>query len=39
VANLTAGTTSEDEVCALAGLRYDPAPGGGCDVGALAPGQ
>ena len=29
-ANLVAGTTPDDEVCALAGFWFDPPPGGGC---------
>ncbi len=36
-ANLVAGNTPDDEVCALAGLYYDAAPGGSCDVGGLPP--
>ncbi len=36
-ANLTAGVPAHDEVCALAGVVYDAAPGGGCDVSGLPP--
>lgn len=36
-ANLVAGTTPDDEVCALAGFYYDPAPDGGCDLAAVPP--
>lgn len=36
-ANLVAGSTPDDEVCALAGFYYDAAPGGGCDVSGLLP--
>jgi hypothetical protein len=36
-ANLVAGPTPDDEVCALAGFYYDAAPGGGCDVSRLPP--
>ncbi len=36
-ANLVAGPTPDDEVCALAGAYYDAVPGGGCDVSALPP--
>jgi len=36
-ANVVAGTTSDDEVCGLAGFYYDAAPGGSCDVASLAP--
>jgi hypothetical protein len=36
-ANLTAGPASDDEVCKLAGLTYDAAPDGGCNVAGLAP--
>jgi hypothetical protein len=34
-ANLVAGQTPNDEVCALAGYYYDAAPGGTCDVSQL----
>ena len=34
-ANLVAGQTPEDEVCALAGWYFDAAPGSGCDVTGL----
>lgn len=36
-ANLVAGPTPDDEICALAGFYYDAAPGGSCDVSALPP--
>jgi hypothetical protein len=36
-ANLVAGPTPDDEVCALAGFYYDAAPGGSCDVSTLPP--
>jgi hypothetical protein len=36
-ANLVAGSTPDDEVCALAGFYYDAAPGGSCDVSSLPP--
>ncbi|HJQ85374.1 MAG TPA: hypothetical protein VKA21_14910 [Candidatus Binatia bacterium] len=36
-ANLVAGPTPDDEVCALAGFYYDAAPDGGCDVSGLPP--
>jgi hypothetical protein len=36
-ANLVAGTTPDDEICALAGFYYEAAPGGSCDVAALPP--
>ena len=34
-ANLVAGPTPDDEVCALAGFYYDAAPGGSCDISSL----
>jgi len=34
-ANLVAGSTTDDEVCALAGFYYDAAPGASCDVSGL----
>ena len=34
-ANLVAGETPDDEVCALAGWYFDAAPGSGCDVTGL----
>ena len=34
-ANLVAGPTPDDEICALAGYYYEAAPGGSCDVSGL----
>jgi len=34
-ANVVAGSTPDDEACALAGFFYDAAPGGSCDVSSL----
>jgi len=34
-ANVVAGTTPDDETCALTGFYYDAAPDGGCDVRSL----
>lgn len=36
-ANLTAGASSDDEVCKLAGVVYEAAPGGGCNVAGEPP--
>jgi hypothetical protein len=36
-ANLVAGPTPDDEICALAGFYYDAAPGGSCNVSTLPP--
>jgi hypothetical protein len=36
-ANLVAGSTPDDEACALTGLVFDAAPGPQCDVSALPP--
>jgi hypothetical protein len=36
-ANLVAGPTPDDEICALAGFYYEAPPGGSCDVSALPP--
>jgi len=36
-ANLVAGVTTDDEVCALTGFYYEAAPGGSCNVSGLPP--
>jgi hypothetical protein len=36
-ANLVAGPTPDDEICALAGFYYNAPSGGSCDVSALPP--
>jgi len=36
-ANLVAGPTPDDEICALAGFYYEAAPGGSCNVSSLPP--
>lgn len=36
-ATLVAGPSPDDELCALAGFYYDPAPGGSCDPTAAPP--